>query len=182
MKEYGPAIIKKVQDYNKYAKYKPVLDIINNNWEEGKGLSDKGYELLQKPEYDGIVYDLSRMMANPDPNSKLPKEYEDKVNVLRRDPRTNDLLQGKFSNDKAIGYGQRWGKWQDEEIDKGLGEYFGNDGIGGFFKNILSWLAKNTGIGGWFVRRGIADRLGTVMPGSNTGATGNVGAAGNAGP
>ena len=141
LKQYGPAIIKKVQDANKYAKYKPVLDIINNNWEEGKGLSDNGYELLQKPEYDGIVYDLSRMMANPDPNSKLPKEYEDKVNVLRRDPRTNDLLQGKFSNDKAIGYGQRWGKWQDEEIEKGVGEDFGNEGIGGLFKNIHSWPA-----------------------------------------
>jgi hypothetical protein len=166
-----------INKLNMYNKYKPIMGIIDQNWENGK-LTDKGYKLLADPENDELVYDMSRMIAGNESGGGVPEQYADKVNALRKDPRTADLLQNKFSNDKAIGYNQRWGAWQKEEIDNSLNEYFGKDG---FLRSIFGWLAHNTGLGGWFVRRGIADRLGTVMSGSNPDASGNVGAAGNAG-
>lgn len=183
--ENAPGAIKKLNMYNKY---KPIMGIIDQNWEDGK-LTDKGYKLLADPENDELVYGMSRMMADSESGSGVPEQYADKVDVIRKDPRTADLLQNKFSNDKAIGYNQRWGAWQKEEIDNSLNEYFGKDG---FLRSIFGWLAHNTGLGGWFFRNGIGDRLGTVYgnnqakapsptPNANTGANdGDANTQGNA--
>lgn len=153
-----------INKLNMYNKYKPIIGIIDQNWKDGK-LTDNGYKLLADPANDELVYDMSRMIAGSESGGGVPEQYADKVDAIRKDPRTADLLQNKFSNDKAIGYKQRWGAWQKEEIDNSLNEYFGKDG---FLRSIFGWLAHNTGLGGWFFRNGIGDKLGTVYENNQT--------------
>lgn len=148
----------------------PMLGLAGE-FKDGK-LTDKGYEMLAGDKYDEPMFNLINGWANGKPNAAgiIPGAAGVMKNIAR-DPRTLDLLVNKFSNKDAPKYNERWGKLQNQVIDRELSRTFTDKGLGGAFKNMLSWFMKNTGLGGWFFRKGLAQKLGTLPAQTGQGNT-----------
>lgn len=140
--------------------------------DENGRLTDKSYEALAGDEYDEALYNLANGWINGS-KSKIPGLMADKMKAIAADPRTYDLFANKFANKEGRFYKKRWGALQDAAIDRELGNTFGKTGFRGWLKGIISWLVKNTGLGGWMMRRGLKGRLGTQPQQQQNAGAGN---------
>lgn len=151
------------------------------------GLTDAGWERLGSGQFNDRLYDVMEGYvggnagnASNDLGNKL-KDFGVDYNRIKQDPRFLDICAKLLSdnNPRADKINQMaLNKYTDEKLNR----YLGNNGFGGWLKQILSWIIKNTGIGKWYYMRNLkgnlAGKLGTKYnneaPASTTPATQTV--------
>lgn len=143
----------------KAEEFKPYAELMPHyNMQTGE-LSDEGWKLLGSGKLNNMLYGIADGYLNNGGKTNIPFN----IDKIKQDPRLLDIYANLFSSGD-----ERAKQIQAQAVDKKLSAYFGNNGFGGWLKKIISWLANNTGIGGWFFRRNLKDNLagalGTKFP------------------
>lgn len=134
------------------------------------GLTDEGWKMLGSDQFNDPLYDMmeryvggNRGNGGNDLGNKL-KGFGLDYNRIKQDPRFLDISVKLLSanNPRADKINQMA---LNKHMDAKLNSYLGNNGFGGWLKQILSWIINNTGIGKWYYMRNLkgnlAGKLGT---------------------